>query len=216
MPLHIHFLIIKSEPELKMTFHPEADDVQSFDRRSRDYEDSFLHNVVFDWIHRDALDCVPAGLDPKNVLDIGCGTGRLLRKAAARWPNAGMIGVDPAPGMVNEGIRLNPHVQFYNCPAESIPLPDGSVDLVLSTLSFHHWQDQLQGVKEAARVMSHGGVFILVDLYLPWGLRQIIQHARMMNPSATAELFNTTNLNVIRQKRIMGHFLLATVGYRSL
>ena len=122
-----------------MTYHPEADDIQSFERRSGNYEDSFLHNLVFDWIHRDALDCVPAGFIPEHVLDIGCGTGRLLRDAAARWPNAGLIGVDPAAGMIKEGQRLSPNVQFYNCPAESIPLPVGSVDLVLSTLSFHHW-----------------------------------------------------------------------------
>jgi cyclopropane fatty-acyl-phospholipid synthase-like methyltransferase len=62
------------------------EDVQSFERRSGSYEDSFLQGLFFDRIHRIAINSVPAGLQPEGILDIGCGTGRLLRKAAIRWP----------------------------------------------------------------------------------------------------------------------------------
>ena len=124
-----------------MTIHPETEDVTSFERRSGTYEDSLMQFLFFDRFHRIALDAVPAGIQPESILDIGCGTGRLLRKAAIRWPTALLTGVDPAEGMVKEARHLTPQAQFLVSPAESIPLPDGSVDLVLSTLSFHHWQD---------------------------------------------------------------------------
>jgi ubiquinone/menaquinone biosynthesis C-methylase UbiE len=198
-----------------MTFHPENDDVQSFERRSSTYEDSYFQNLFFDWIHRDALDSITAGFNPGSILDIGCGTGRLLRKAATRWPSAQLSGVDPSQGMVKEAQRLTPNVQFYVGPAESLPLLDRSVDLVFSTMSFHHWQDQLQGVREAKRVLKTGGVFVLVDVFVPWGLRQLFQHGRPVNPTSIAEMFAKAGFDVQRQQRVMAHFILITNGKRA-
>jgi len=69
---------------------------------------------------------------------VGCGTGRLLRKVQHCWLEAVLIGVDPARGMVEQAQRLAPGITFLMAPAERLPLPDAAVDLVLSTLSFHH------------------------------------------------------------------------------
>jgi len=41
-----------------------------------------------------------------------------------------------------------------------------SLDLITSTISFHHWSDQPQGVREAVRVLRRGGLFILADMSL--------------------------------------------------
>ena len=197
-----------------MTVQQETEDVQSFERRSGTYEDSFLQGLFFDRIHRVALDSVPAGFKPENILDIGCGTGRLLRKAAVRWPTARLTGVDPAEGMIKEARRLTPGALFHVSLAESLPLPDESVDLVLSTISFHHWQDQVQGVRQVARVLSPGGVFVLVDIFMPFGLQRINRHGRQESPSALAGMFAQAGLNVQAQRRVMSRFLLVTVGSR--
>ncbi len=42
---------------------------------------------------------------PSAVLDVGCGTGRLLEKAGAHWRAARLLGVDPAPGMIEVARR---------------------------------------------------------------------------------------------------------------
>jgi ubiquinone/menaquinone biosynthesis C-methylase UbiE len=198
-----------------MSIQQETEDVQSFERRSGTYEDSFHQGLFFDRIHRVALDSIPAGIKPESILDIGCGTGRLLRKAATRWPTAHLIGIDPAEGMVKEARRLTPEALFHASPAESLPLPDESVDLVLSTVSFHHWQDQLQGVKQVARVLHSGGIFVLVDIFMPYGLRKIYRHGRQVNPSALGEMFAQAGLNVQVQRRVMSRFLLVTIGSRA-
>jgi ubiquinone/menaquinone biosynthesis C-methylase UbiE len=78
------------------------DDVERFEGWSSTYEHSWVQRY-FDQVHTFVLETVVAevpGLDPEVVLDVGCGTGRLLRRAANLWPEAQLVGVDPASGMI--------------------------------------------------------------------------------------------------------------------
>ncbi|HVP22202.1 MAG TPA: methyltransferase domain-containing protein, partial [Anaerolineaceae bacterium] len=107
----------------------DAEDVQAFERRSDRYENSLSQRLFFGHIHRLALDAVPTGFSPGAILDIGCGTGRLLRAAARRWPQAHLLGVDPAEGMVAQARHLTPGADFQVSLAETLSLPGGSIDL---------------------------------------------------------------------------------------
>jgi len=100
---------------------------------------------------------------PSCIIDVGCGTGRLLRVASVRWPKAQLFGVDPAEQMVAEATQLNPNAIFEIAPAESLPFLDETADIVLSSLSFHHWANQGKGLQEIARVLRPGGLFCLAD-----------------------------------------------------
>ena len=100
---------------------------------------------------------------PKCILDVGCGTGRFLRAASVRWPQAQLVGVDPAEQMILEAARLNPQATFKVGFAESLPLPDESADIVVSSLSFHHWEDHQKGIQEIARVLRPEGLLCLAD-----------------------------------------------------
>ena len=77
-------------------------DVESFNRLSKTYDQSWMQHLYFDRIHKRVLACVDAGFTPVSIVDVGCGTGRLLRKARERWPHANLTGVDPAEGMVKK------------------------------------------------------------------------------------------------------------------
>ena len=125
---------------------------------------------------------VEKGYTPDTVLDVGCGTGRLLRKAKARWPNAQFIGVDPATGMIENARRLMPDAKFYVSQAESLPLPDASVNLVFSTASFHHWQDKEKGLREIKRVLQVGGLLFLADFWPALGLSKFIPRFSNQQP----------------------------------
>jgi ubiquinone/menaquinone biosynthesis C-methylase UbiE len=198
-----------------MSMQPDPEDVQSFERRSATYEDSLFHHIVFDTIHRIALGSVPHDFHPGSILDVGCGTGRLLRKAARRWPGARLIGVDPAEGMVREARRRLPAGSFRIGFAENLPLPNRSVDLAISTMSFHHWQEQAHAVNQIERVLHPGGVFVLVDIYVPGILRRSRRHGRQASPAAVQAMFSAAGLTVQAQRRILAHFLLLTVGRRE-
>jgi ubiquinone/menaquinone biosynthesis C-methylase UbiE len=176
-------------------------DVQDFDRRSATYENSRRQGYIFDRVQRIVLDLAKNGKKPESILDVGCGTGRLLRKAKENWPDARLIGVDPAEGMIQQATQLLPDAEFHVAMAESLPLPDASVDLVFSTLSFHHWSNQAKGVSEIARVLHSQGRFLLADIMLPFGFSHVFRHFKRNNPAKTREMFVKAGLNVEFQQR---------------
>jgi len=189
-------------------------DVEQFERWSRTYEASWMQRYLFTRVHSAALDLAASMTAPASVLDVGCGTGRLLRAAALRWPAAQLLGVDPAQGMVDVAQALTPGASVRRGLAEELPLPDASVDLALSTMSFHHWRDQAAGVREIARVLRPGGYFILVDVAPPRPLALLMPHANSLPADARQRLFTAAGLRIERQRRVVYPMLLATLAAR--
>jgi ubiquinone/menaquinone biosynthesis C-methylase UbiE len=190
----------------------KSDDVQYFNRRSFTYENSLEQWLFFDRIQKAVLNMVEKEYTPEVVLDVGCGTGRLLRKVKERWPMARLIGVDGAAGMIAKARQLMPYATFYVSNAESLPLPDDSVDLALSTASFHHWQDKEKALREIKRVLRLDGRFYLGDIWPPFGLSRFTSHFRSNNPVRIRETFADAGLHVKDQRRRLRLWLLMTVG----
>jgi ubiquinone/menaquinone biosynthesis C-methylase UbiE len=143
-------------------------DVAAFDQRARDYEEGWrgrLHHEIADRTADLALACAPA---PRRILDVGCGTGYLLRRLATRCPQASeLAGIDAAPAMIEVAgaTAADDRLHFRVGTAEELPWPAGAFDLVVSTTSFDHWADQQAGLTECARVMVPGGTLVLVDQF---------------------------------------------------
>ncbi len=194
------------------------EDVLRFHRWSRTYDRSIGQAFLFGPVHRRVVELVASFFDgspPASVLDVGCGTGRLLRRAAARWPTARLVGVDPAEGMVENARRLAPAASFHVGRGEELPLADRSVDAAFSTISFHHWWDQAAGVREVARVLRPGGLFCLADAVVPSWAGRIVPHRRIHTRAELASLFERAGLAVVSQKGLRGGGVLATVGRKS-
>jgi ubiquinone/menaquinone biosynthesis C-methylase UbiE len=142
--------------------------VETFNRIAPVYDEKHgrscepAHRFVVDW-------AAGAGLQPRTVLDIGCGTGRLLKEVHGRWPGSRLWGVDPAEGMIEQARRQIPHATLSVGRAEALPLEDSSIDLVVSTTSFGHWADQAAGLREVARVLRPGGSCLIAE-HAPPGL----------------------------------------------
>ena len=145
-------------------------DVERFDRWAATYDRSWTQRIFFGPVYRGSLvlaaELAPA---PARVLDVGCGTGTLLRAAALRFPGAELVGVDASAEMVRAAAAANPlpgRIRFIRARAEELPFSDGLFDLVLSTISFHHWGDQGKGLREVARTLAPGGSFLLADHFV--------------------------------------------------
>ena len=194
----------------------KTDDIEHFNHWSSTYENSWGQWLLFDRVQRRVLNmAAEKGNTPNTVLDVGCGTGRLLRKARKYWPETQLIGVDPADGMIENARRLTPGAKFYVSQAESLPLPDESVNLAFSTASFHHWQDQEKGLREIKRVLRIGGLLFLADFWLPLGLSKLIRYFQTNDPSAIRETFRSVGFRVQDQRKLWTLWQAVTVGERS-
>ena len=140
----------------------------SFDRRAATYERGRLGDWHLLIAHRVADMALSAAPAPGRVLDVGCGTGALLRRLVARLPHAELAGVDPAPRMLAEARKRLNGVRLEEAAAERLPFADASFDLVVSVMSFDHWADQALGLAECARVLRPGGGLVLGDLFASW------------------------------------------------
>jgi ubiquinone/menaquinone biosynthesis C-methylase UbiE len=141
-------------------------DVERFDQWAETYDRHWMQRIFFDPVQERVLDLAAAEVArPRAILDVGCGTGRLLRKAAARFPDADLLGVDPAPQMLKQAATAaeDSGIHFMEAGAEHLPFPDDRFNLIFSTLTFHHWSDQARAVGEVARVLTPGGRWLLAD-----------------------------------------------------
>jgi SAM-dependent methyltransferase len=99
----------------------------------------------------------------RDVLDLAAGTGKLTRALVPF--GARVIAIEPIDEMREQLFRALPDVDAFDGTAESIPLPDGSVDAVTCGQAFH-WFRPNEALREIHRVLRPGGGLALV-----WNVR---------------------------------------------
>jgi malonyl-CoA O-methyltransferase len=97
----------------------------------------------------------------RRLLDVGCGTGRLLADALAARPGLAAAGLDLAPGMCAAARAAAPAAGVAAGDAEALPFRAGAFDLVVSTSTFQ-WLPRLEpALAECARVLRPGGRLVV-------------------------------------------------------
>jgi ubiquinone/menaquinone biosynthesis C-methylase UbiE len=173
------------------------------------------NQIFYGRVHQAVLKLVESRIRPGDLLDVGCGTGRLLRAAKLRWPDARLVGIDASPRMVEIARRLTPDASLQVGTAEALPLPDASIDVALSTISFHQWQDQLAGLREVVRVLRPGGYCFLADVSpVIWLSLWLPGQPRSQTRAEMRRLFRQAGLHVRLQKFVCAGVVLVTVGQR--
>jgi SAM-dependent methyltransferase len=132
-----------------------------------------------------ARELADRGLSRKaHILDIGCGTGDLVVALSSRLRDARIIGMDLSPSMLLYAGRhatTDGRLRFSVGDAAALPFDDGAVDMVVSTLSLHHWSEPADALAEIARVLRPGGVALIYDVtllaYLPSEMARIAADA---------------------------------------
>jgi SAM-dependent methyltransferase len=110
--------------------------------------------AFYDWV----LDLAeaPAGA---RVLDVGCGSGGFLRRAADRGLD--VVGVDVSPAAIEFARKAAPAADLHVGDAEHLPFADGSFDLVTCLGSLEHFPSPERGAAEIARVLGQCGRAII-------------------------------------------------------
>ncbi len=99
-----------------------------------------------------------------NILDIGCGTGSLLK--LYQEARCKVTGIDSSPSMLNICERkLDGLGEIHFGNASNLPFSDESFDLVLSVITIHEMSPEVRSsvMKEAKRVLKKSGRFIIYD-----------------------------------------------------
>lgn len=96
------------------------------------------------------------------VLDAGCGTGGLLRRLAAVFPDRRFAGVDVAEGAVRRARRKAPAAMLAVASITALPFPAASFGAVVSCdVLCHRRVDEAAALAELRRVLAPGGVLVL-------------------------------------------------------
>jgi ubiquinone/menaquinone biosynthesis C-methylase UbiE len=181
--------------------------VAAFGERAQGYDEGWrgrMHHQIADRVADLALTCVPA---PRRILDVGCGTGYLLGRLAARAPGAEVLaGIDAAPAMIEvaRAAAADSRPRFVVGTAERLPWPEASFDLVVSTTSFDHWADQQAGLAQCARVLEPGGCLVLADLFSALLLPTLLagRRGKARTRRRATRLLSATGLHAPRWHRV--------------
>ena len=122
------------------------------------------HNDLTQW----ALDLFDYCADD-DLLDIGCGGGATLRSLSERISGGHLTGVDYSEISValsketNADLIAAGRMDIVEGSVADLPFGDDSFDKIITVESFYFWPDPVDSLKEVRRVLSCGGVFMLVS-----------------------------------------------------
>jgi SAM-dependent methyltransferase len=117
------------------------------------------HNVAYHHLVRRS---VPRG--GRDLLDVGCGRGRLARELSGSGRR--VLGIDPSAEMIEEAKQANagvPGLEFAAADFLTAELPPESFDFVSFVASLHH-MDQIRALAKAAEILRPGGRVVVIGL----------------------------------------------------
>jgi ubiquinone/menaquinone biosynthesis C-methylase UbiE len=97
----------------------------------------------------------------ESILDVGCGVGDITRRMAM-LTSGKVIGID-REDFRRKGVREEALFGFHCVDAEQLPFEDESFDLVTLLWVLHHAERPERILREAARVLRHGGQLVLTE-----------------------------------------------------
>jgi len=101
--------------------------------------------------------------NPLNILDIGSGTARLTKKLSSVFPEAKILGLDFASGMLDEVKNKKNHLSLIQADAQFLSFKENSFDLVISNLSYQWVDDLTAAFNQVHNVLkSKGRLFITI------------------------------------------------------
>ncbi len=134
-----------------------------------------FYDLVLRWVFREDVfkRRLVQLVDPRpgqRVLDIGCGTATLTIMLKQAQPAAEVVGLDGDPEVLAIGrakaAEAGVELTLEHGLATTLPYPDASFDLVVTSLMLHHLDtvDKERALAEAGRALRPGGVLYVLDI----------------------------------------------------
>jgi len=97
---------------------------------------------------------------PRNILEVGCGTGRWLTDLGTQ--NNFCMGLDRSIKMINEARNNNSAITFITGDAVKLPIKDSTFDFVYCVNAIHHFGDTFSFLKETKRILRKNGILAII------------------------------------------------------
>ena len=135
------------------------------------------------------------------ILDIGCGTGALLRMVQEKKKDARLFGVDLSEKMIQVAkAKLGEKADLRVSDSEKLPFPNEAFDLVMCTFSFHHYPNPGAVLLEMRRVLAPSGRLILADpsTTIPL-LRQLVNFVHLFTKDGTVRIYSKKEMKALAE-----------------
>lgn len=139
-----------------------------YDAQAAEYSAFAENSYTWRYIERPGFDRYISDFyrSDTRLLDVGCGTGRVIGHMIARGVKAKhIVGADPSSKLVAEANVKYPSVSLINADALSMPFRNGAFDLVTANMVIHHLSREELAVflDRAYEVLKPDGVLFFVD-----------------------------------------------------
>lgn len=158
----------------------------------------FLYNQIASHVSLNAGD---------KILDVGCGTGTVLRKVRKRHldKKLDLYGIDPSPAMIAVAKRKtkNQAIDLRVGYGQKLEFEDNMFDVVISTLTTHHVPTTVRPLMfgEIFRVLKPGGKLYLSDLHLPeTHIGKALFSVFLKNHAYTQDLVDQPNATLLKKQ----------------
>ena len=103
-----------------------------------------------------------------TALDLGCGTGEMMRLILQQNKDKSLYGIDLSEKMLEVAKeKLGNHVNLILSDSEQLPFSDSFFDVVYCNDSFHHYPAPDKVLSEVYRVLKPNGIFVMCDCWQP-------------------------------------------------
>lgn len=186
----------------------EKHNIKRFDKWAGSY-DTGIVSIFFKKCNRKICQLVNLQ-DGMKVLDVGCGTGSLLKELSQSRRELNLYGIDLSPEMIN-GARVKlkdvEHVELYERSAADLLFQSNYFDYVVCMNSLHHHPNPKQSLAEMTRVLKPGGVMILMDGFVDSTVRKVLSRAANV-------LRNEGKVHRFKREELQRIF--RSLGYKSI
>ena len=131
----------------------------------------------------------------QSALDLGCGTGEMLKLILQKDPLKELYGIDISEEMLAVAkSKLPEQVQLFLGDSEMLPFSDGSFDVVYCNDSFHHYPSPQNVLREVHRVMKPGGTFLMGDCWQSYVGRVIMNFYMRHSKEVDVKIYSEAEL----------------------
>lgn len=136
-----------------------------------------------------------------SALDLGCGTGEMIKMILEQDAQKSLTGIDLSEKMLEiaKG-KLNDRAKLLLGDSEHLPFQDGTFDVVYCNDSFHHYPAPENVLAEVKRVLKTGGLFLMGDCWQPFIGRTIMNFYMKRSNEGDVKIYSEQEIRFMFEK----------------